>query len=241
MTMTIPSRFRLLACLLAGVAVSSPAIGDDDYFGNIKVTAAELREVGLAIEGTGVDPFPNACGAAASIPLSVSNEMLSHFKAKGFTLESLCLGVSGMFRFDMETGRQLPAAIVDGQYGVMLNLPACFAGGTPYQDCDVRFDENVYLEISAEDRAANKDRLAALDATVRSHIRDRGIDGKFEWNDLGDGEAFKGSIGYFLATPALPRGYGYLVQGTGGNDPEADVDLATYRKRPSFWSIWFDE
>ncbi|MGE0024305.1 MAG: hypothetical protein AB7S70_11815 [Hyphomicrobium sp.] len=242
MTMRFQLRLCLLACPLVVLAsVPPPALADDDYFGNIQLSSAELREIGLAIGGTGVEPFPNTCGDAAPIPLSVSNEMLAHFTAKGFTLESLCLGAGGMIRHDPETGRQLPAAIVDGKHGVMLNLPACFAGGTPYQDCDVRFNEEVYFEIPAEEREAHKAQLAALDAKVRVHISAHGVTGKFDWADLGDSDAYEGSIGYFLVSPALPRGYGYALLGTGAPDPQADVDLGTYRTQPTRWSIWLDE
>src|SRR5690348_3426817 len=77
----------------------------------IHMTAAELRAHGLAISPR-AQPLPNSCQSSGNTTLSVSDELLANFKTKGFTLESVCLAFSSHMRFDPETGRQLPLAVL---------------------------------------------------------------------------------------------------------------------------------
>src|SRR5260370_24276062 len=72
----------------------------------------ELAGHGIALGGTQVRPFPNSCQSSGNAKLSVSDRLLEYFRARGFTLESLCLGLSSKVRFDPESGMQLPLAFV---------------------------------------------------------------------------------------------------------------------------------
>jgi len=234
----ISSRLCLLTCLLFAATAPWPAAGGDARVGHILMTSAELRKAGLSLG----NKFPNTCGEAALFSLSISDKMLRHFERRGFTLESLCLGLSGMARFDMETGRQLPVALVHGQTAVLLNLPDCFAGGKPLHDCAYLYDSNIPFKLEADDKDGHAESMAELGAKVRAYIRRRGAAGKVTTDELGG--MVTSAIEYFWASPALPDGYGYALHGGEGDDPEAeinDVDLATYRKTPNLWSLWFEE
>src|SRR5215469_299295 len=77
----------------------------------IRMTVGELRAQGIAVSPN-AQPLPNSCQSSGNTRLSVSDELLAHFKGRGFTLESVCLAFSSHMRFDPETGRQLPLAFV---------------------------------------------------------------------------------------------------------------------------------
>src|SRR5262245_39530165 len=76
----------------------------------IKMTGAQLRDQGIAVQSAAAAALPNSCAIVGSPDLSVSNEMLAAFKARDFTLESLCLGITSAFRFDPESGKPMPFA-----------------------------------------------------------------------------------------------------------------------------------
>ena len=142
--------FRGMAlCLTIGaVAVpmaSQPVSAQDSKVTLIEMSPNELAENGVALRELRMRPFPNSCRQAGNAGLSVSDQMLEHFRAQGFSLESLCLGLSGAIHFDPETGRQLPIAHVrvpgKGEYlDVPLNLPRCFRDAVPELECEFRFD-----------------------------------------------------------------------------------------------------
>ena len=70
-----------------------------------------------------------------------------------------------------------------------------------------------------------------LDAELRRHIMRNRVSGVFNIEALGRGH-FNSEYEWFLATPALPRGYGYALHGPKGEDPEVEnVDLSTARRR----------
>src|SRR5215813_8931076 len=55
-----------------------------------RVDAEQLREVGLAVQIEVADfAFPNRCYDT----LTISDKFLEHYKSKGFSLETLCLGM----------------------------------------------------------------------------------------------------------------------------------------------------
>jgi hypothetical protein len=57
----------------------------------IGMTIGELRAQGIAVSPN-AQPFPNSCQSVGNTRLSVSDELLAHFKTRGFTLESVALG-----------------------------------------------------------------------------------------------------------------------------------------------------
>jgi hypothetical protein len=75
---------------------------------------------------------------------------------------------------------------------------------------------------------------------VRQYIETRQVSGVFHVEDLGQG-LFTSAYEYLLASPALPRGYGYALHGPEGDHPEVEtVDLSTYRKRGDVGLLWSD-
>src|SRR5262252_6751020 len=131
------------ACLALGwLAVQVPvdrAYAQLQKVTRIRMTVGELRAQGIAVSPY-AQPLPNSCQSSGNTTLSVSNELLAHFKARGFTLESVCLAFSSHMRFDPETGNQLPLAFVpevDNEFP--LNVPLCFRNGVAYLECDFKF------------------------------------------------------------------------------------------------------
>ena len=213
----------------------------------IRMTIGELRAQGIAVRGITAQPFPNSCRSSGNARLSVSNQLMEHFKSGGFTLKSLCLGLSSRVRFDPETGSQLPLAFVPKIRGdsfdqeFPLNLPRCFGNAVPYLECDYKFGEWWGDRLDRRDLTDNREASQKLDTMVRQYIRRNGISGVFHIEDLGHG-VFDSSYEWLLASSALPRGYGYALHGPEGDDPEVeDVDLSTYRKKNDGSSLWSDQ
>src|SRR5215467_2889395 len=95
--------YATLACLVS-LGSPMPAIAQRDRAAPmIAMTGDQLRAQGIALHSAGASALPNSCAAVGTSGLSVSNEMLAAFKARGFTLESLCLGLTSAFRRDPET------------------------------------------------------------------------------------------------------------------------------------------
>ena len=125
-----------------------------------------LHSAGIMLGGygkksPGVAHFKNLCYyyGDGGYELSVSDEFLQRYKARGFTLNSLCLALVSGIRFDPETGKRLPTYIFGDfvelkkqikkysgvEPGIVtdqlpLGIPDCFKEGTPYSDCKMNFD-----------------------------------------------------------------------------------------------------
>src|SRR4051812_23490535 len=80
--------------LAAIPAFSHPAAAQEPKLILIRMTPYELGQHGIAVRELRMPPFPNSCRVAGNPRLSVSNEFLAHFQGRGFSLESLCLGIS---------------------------------------------------------------------------------------------------------------------------------------------------
>ena len=140
-----------------------------------------LREAGIAFNWGPweVKPFEKHCyyyGGGGYL-LSVSDQTLANYEAKGFSLQSLCTGLVSEARFDPETGGRLPTYIVVNEHefkrtfngkdvsklskeqlgwlepGVVsdelpLALPPCFKGGQPYADCTWKYDIKTGKRLS---------------------------------------------------------------------------------------------
>lgn len=112
------------------------------------VTAERLRELGIAEQAEPGDfAFPNRCHGT----LTVSDELLEAYRATGFSLMTLCLGLRAPWvSFHPETGK--PLAIVglrnaeagNGEIttfrNYLMQVPTCFRNGTPYEDCKMNYD-----------------------------------------------------------------------------------------------------
>ena len=134
--------------------------------------AAEVRSLGLVLANYGPDydtvrRFPHRCHyyGDGGNDISVSSELLRHYQAKGFSLNSLCMALVSGIRFDPETGAQLPTYIVVdekslrqmgfAEAGVIseelpLDVPACFSRGVPYSDCTFNYHPQTGVKLGAE-------------------------------------------------------------------------------------------
>jgi hypothetical protein len=233
----------VVACLAIFLNGRGDANADDRKVTRIQMTIDELAAQGIAMRGGHIRPFPNSCGPSGNPRLSVSSEFLEHFQADGFTLESLCLGLSSRMHFNPETGQQLPLALVPQAGGdsieIPLNLPGCFRHGVSDLECDARFDSWGGNRLDPRDR--DREFARKFDVMVRRHIQRNQVSGVFKVEDLGQG-LFTSSYEWLLASNALPRGYGYALHGPEGDDPELEtVDLSTYRKKRDVDSFWNNE
>jgi hypothetical protein len=217
----------------------------------IRMTVGELRAHGLAVSPN-AQPFSNSCQSSGNAGLSVSDELLAHFKAQGFTLETVCLAFSSNMRFDPETGRQLPLAFLpelrDGSDNeIPLNVPLCFRNGVSYLECNYKFHSYWGGKLSPGEVVEERQDAQKVDALVRTFIqqfRPSGVFWRQEYMSSGRyPKWFSVSTEYelFLASRALPRGYGYALHGPEGDDPgEEDVNLSTYRRKSGASSLWSD-
>jgi hypothetical protein len=250
-------RFDVAAMCLATIclAVHMPLQGaqaQDDKVTRIRMTIGDLRAQGIAISPN-APPFPNSCRASGNARLSVSDALLSHFRARGFPLESVCLGFSSHVRFDPETGRQLPLAFVpelpsDGALGqeFPLNLPSCFRNGVSHHECDYKFESWFGTRLDRRDLATHRESARRFDTMVRAHIERNRISGVFFRLARSDQRRLPDWLQstyyeWILASNALARGYGYALHGPEGEDPEIEtVNLSTYRKKRGGSSLWSD-
>ena len=144
--------------------------------------------------GIGYLEFPNKCFSDINNTFSFSNEFFARFRGRGFTVESVCLGLLGETRFDPETGRRLPTYIYidkeelarelredpdrkDPAFGAgsinqeaPLDLPDCFKNGTPYSDCVFRFGRKTGKALTAAETTTYANLGAALDKWTRAMI-----------------------------------------------------------------------
>jgi len=243
------------ACLALGwLAVQvpvDPAYAQLQKVTRIRMTVGELRAQGIAVSPH-AQPLPNSCQSAGNTRLSVSNELLAHFKARGFTIESVCLAFSSHMRFDPETGSQLPLAFVpeirangfDNEFP--LNVPLCFRNGVAYLECDFKFDTWWGNRLNGRELAEHRQFAQRVDTMVRAFIQENQLSGVF-WRLEMDQSRFPKSffVGsvyeWILASSALPRGYGYALHGPEGDDPEVEnVNLSTYCKKGCGSSLWKD-
>lgn len=241
----VASLFWMLACLVSLGSTPPSLAQDEPKVPLISMTGQQLRSVGIALRSAGVQPLPNSCAPAGSTGLSVSNEMLAAFRARGFTLESLCLGLASSFRFDPDSGKPMPFASLPDKSLVPLNLPNCFRRAVPFLDCNWSREHFWGVKRDERERAELRSVGQTIDATARDHINSKGYTGTFSpYGTLNKPENIFGNIGIMLKlamfSKALPLGYGYAFQHPEGDDPEGEtVDLTTYAKQSGavpFWS-----
>jgi len=235
-----------LTMVLASILLACGAArADDEKLALIDMTAADLARQGISTREMRMRPFPNSCQDAGNPNLSVSNDLLQHFRGRGFSLESLCLGLSSRIHYDPETGRQLPLAHLFqlGQLAretvIPLNLPDCFRNGVSHLDCDSKYDTWIHYRLKPRDDPRPFARK--FDGMVRQYLERTNVSGVFKVEDLGHG-LFTSSYEWLLASPALPHGYGYALHGPEGDNPEMEnVDLSTYRKKADVGSLWSEQ
>src|SRR5262245_51538061 len=181
--------FAVAAVCLALVCLSvhlpfCRAYAQNDKVTRIRMTVGELRAQGIAVSPN-AQPLPNSCQSSGNTRLSVSNELLAHFKARGFTLESVCLAFSSHMRFNSDTGRQRPLAFVpeirangfDNEFP--LDVPLCFRGGVSGLDCDFKFDTWWGSRLDRRQLAEERQFAQRNDAMIRAFIQKNGLAGVF--------------------------------------------------------------
>ena len=131
------TRFAIFAVLSSyQPAAAEPAVS----FPMVFTSPEALVEFGIElrkppIEEDGKTPYrlPNLCydydrpGIFAAYPIAISNEFLARYKARGFTLETLCLGLISQAQFNPETGERLPTYMVRNDPESLSNLEASAA------------------------------------------------------------------------------------------------------------------
>jgi hypothetical protein len=227
------------ASIFMALVASTPSAMAQRKVPMITMTANELRTIGIAVHSAGGGALPNSCASAGANDISVSDEMLDGFRARGFSLESLCLGLTSSFRYDPVTGRPMPFAVVRDQQ-IPLNLPPCFSRATPFLDCRWSYDH--FWGNRSDEAQMRLDTGKEIDVIARGITR-TGIYHPYS-NCNKPNNPFNSMcimLDRIVFSNALPRGYGYAMQHPEGSDPEEDnVDLNTYRKS-SGASLWSDE
>jgi hypothetical protein len=165
------ARIVLAALILAFVpcgTVSAPATAQDiDRSAprppppqKYKVSDEDLRNIGLA-HGE-MPAFPHKCYGNVSI----SNEFLSRFQARGFSLEALCLAImSPWVQYHPETGKPLPVS-----KDFLFVVPDCFRNGMPFLDCKFNYEHTSGLKFTDAARQHVHERAVDVDAAVRKII-----------------------------------------------------------------------
>jgi hypothetical protein len=151
-------------------------------------SSAPLRKIGIAVEfGDSGKPFNNKCyvyGEGSTV-ISISDEFLSHFLSKGFTVPSTCLGLISETHYDPESGRRLATYMIVDRKAIEarsedlgiateelpLELPPCFKNAHPYTDCVFRYGRKTGKKLSDEETEIYRHLGAAIDAALGDEVR----------------------------------------------------------------------
>ena len=132
---------------------------------------------GVVLEGgtSEVGPsYPNKCFLERYDPheITLSDQFYAHYRARGFSLATLCLAVSsgGWVKYNFETGRPLRLA-----NGLLIDIPDCFRNGAPFLDCAYNFEHTFGLKVRNAERQNVRQRAVEADNAIRTLI----ADGKF--------------------------------------------------------------
>ena len=184
-------------------------------------SSSELLGIGLAVSfAENVEPFENKCyyyGDGGYL-ISFSDAFFDRFRKRGFSVQSVCLGLISNTRYDPETGTRLPTYVIADEAAIgaeqnpgmlepgalteelPLDLPNCFKGGTPYTDCKFRFGRLSGKRLSKEETLTYHSLGLALDEAVGALAEGESIE---RFHDTADGEyvlGFRIPDGYFLPT-----------------------------------------
>jgi hypothetical protein len=156
-----PQRYRVDAATLyqAGFSVRS-------YDANGVVLQGGTSDIG--------PDYPNKCFLERYYrqEITLSDQFYAHYKARGFSLATLCLAVSsgGWVKYDVQTGE--PLRIVNG---LLLDIPECFRNGAPFLDCTHNFEFTFGLKVRDAEREHVRRRAMDVDKAIHTLI----ADGKF--------------------------------------------------------------
>ncbi len=123
-------RSRVTAVMIAAAGpFAPPALAEPEVkYPLVFTSVADLEKLGLSqqwpiIYDTGIqnDTLPKPglaigcylyAGPATRALISISEDFLTRYKAKGFSRESLCMGLASRAQYDPETGKRLPTYIL---------------------------------------------------------------------------------------------------------------------------------
>ena len=211
----------------AMVALNNAAASDEYPVVFLSYDAVEPLGISLDYER----PFQNKCYhyGSGGYPLSISNDVLSRFTRRGFSVQSVCLGlVSGGNRYDPETARRMPTYVIFDKQGMEearrqgdkpspdgwvseelpLDLPDCFKNGNPYTDCVFRFDRITGKLLTPEQTNMFARLGMAIDKKLRKEtgpVVDEFYDSDDELEEARGFRRSEGFADYVLADPKLRR------------------------------------
>jgi hypothetical protein len=187
---TVYAGTAVLTALLVSISATLHAADYPIVF----TSTATVRGLGISVATITSAPrhFQNKCyfyGEGGYL-VSISNEFLARFKHRGFTVQSVCLGLVSETRYDPETGYRLPSYIIADKEAIAkdqrehgeivsfgavteelpLDLPDCFRNGAPYSDCKFRFGRKTGKALSAAETDIYAQLGAALDKKTRALI-----------------------------------------------------------------------
>jgi hypothetical protein len=156
---------------LAGAAVAMDINPGKTKVPKISMTIQQLRSAGISDRSADAIPLPNSCATPGAADLSVSNEMLSAFQSRGFTLESLCLSLTSVINFDPDSGTPMPFASLPGGVRYPLNIPDCFKRAVPFLDCSWRNDHYSGDVVDQGERDTNRKIGQAIQMVARRQMQ----------------------------------------------------------------------
>jgi hypothetical protein len=180
-----------VAVLVAMVVLDNAAAGAE--YPVVFLSYDAVRPLGISLDYE--RPFQNKCYhyGSGGHHLSISNELLSRFTSRGFSVQSVCLGlVSGGNRYDPETGRRMPTYVIFDKQNMEaerrqgndpgpaedwiseelpLDLPDCFKNGNPYTDCVFRFDRPTGKMLTRAETNMFAQLGMAIDKELRKQIQ----------------------------------------------------------------------
>ena len=156
----------------------------------ILVDAIQLRRAGVALERKRGDfVFPYRCYE----DVTISEQLLRHYRARGFSLVTLCMAMRANWMvYHPETGEALTIAALrrpgakasddsPAERLFLLDIPDCFANGTPYSDC------NFNYEVTARGRENSsfyREKARKIDAGIRALLRSQRFTSECTCSDL---------------------------------------------------------
>lgn len=220
---------------------------------DVVLSRQELFDAGISLKRknaphkiTESPQHPNQCPFGDYVAISVSDRLLRHFEGRGFSLETLCLAIDAPMSIDLETGYQLPNAVIDEPEwtaSVLLNVPDCMKAGTPLIDCRVHYHWNWGRDLIGEEGEVSK--LGnEIDKVVRRGIASGQIqEGLLEGEKLDKLWEENTVLADFVRTmyisfcdvsPRYPRGYACALSSRGTLGEEAAAAKGSV-------SLWGDE
>ncbi|MER9018976.1 hypothetical protein [Mesorhizobium sp. M0898] len=157
------------------------------------------------------------------VDVAVSDQMLAHFKQRGFSLATLCLAITTPMTIDLATGIDLPWLALSksaaySEWVVLLNVPDCFRNGTPLLDCPVNFDWYWPTLPGDSDPTSYRSDGELIDERVKKFMAQRSISNVVidsQEYDEKFGEAFFGKelqhIDFVAVSKSFIRGYAYRL------------------------------